>query len=89
LFAECALHQERPHVEILQHLQEDYDRQLARLAILHGLLGRREPVKEWVVAEASTLMQELRAHMIQEERECFPLIDHMVDEGAVQCVGLA
>lgn len=89
LLASRALH-EHPLTEMLARLQADHDHQLARLALLHRLLARSGPVAyEQVIIEASMLMQDLREHMTQEERECFPLIDQADDEEPAQFFGVA
>lgn len=81
---------ERQIADLLAKLEAAHDRQLVRLAILHELFAHRGPIAyDRILTAATALIQDFREQMVQEEQECFPVIDWTPDEGAEQFVDLA
>ena len=76
MFAHLAPHGETELAGPIQHAHDDHDNERIRLAVLHGLLTRPEPVSdEQVTIQASYLIQDVRDHMAREEAELFPVIE--------------
>ncbi len=76
LLARFTLRRGEPPGESLQHLHDEHENQRTRLAILHDLLTRGEAVPEDQLAtHASSLIQDLREHMAQEEAAVFRALD--------------
>lgn len=78
-----------PRNTVLQHLQEEHENQRTRLAILHQLLSQAPPVPaSEVAAQAMDVVEDLRAHMAEEERALFPALE-TAEEETVEMLGLA
>ena len=84
LLARLASRGEDLPVEAVQHLHDEHENQRTRLAVLHEFLARQEsPVEDQIVARASEMIEELRAHMLNEEEQLFPVIDRQeISRGA-------
>lgn len=75
--------------DTLQHLHDAHENQRTHLAILHDLLTQPAPASDArIAAEAASFVEELRQHLTEEERTCFPAVEQEAP-GARDLVTLA
>jgi len=76
LLARLASRGEELPSEAVQHLHDEHENQRTRLAVLHEFLARQDsPVEDQIVARASEMIEDLKAHITGEEERLFPVIE--------------